>query len=238
MPDDPSAAVTWLTHRCHAAGEIEPDHVVVGIDGRRTRQRQRGRVVDAHQRQRPLLARRCCRYRSGGPNCRRCRLPRSISKPACGTGVDRGAVDRPVGQGARHRRRQSRRAGSAPGPAPRRASRDRPRSRPERIALLDSRSTSLPFGPLSTIVPTVAQRRIVAPVRRRVHGALRIELQRRCVDADELNAGIGEHRYLIEVAGDDLDVHHLRELVDIEVAPVEQVRRGRVTGAGGRRSRG
>ena len=39
---------------------------------------------------------------------------------------------------------------------------------------------------------------------------------------------------LIEVVANDVDVHHLRELVDIDVALIEQVRGGGVAGTGRR----
>ena len=83
------------------------------------------------------------------------------------------------------------------------------------------------------MVPTIALGRIGIVQRVRRHRALRIEAQLRGLGADQLHAGIGEHRHLVEVVGDDADVHQLRQLSDVLVALVEQ-RRGRRVGLAAR----
>src|SRR6266545_4293468 len=90
------------------------------------------------------------------------------------------------------------------------------------------RSMSPLFGPLRTRVPT--ERSAGSALHCELAG---IELQRRRGYADELKARMGEDRDLIAVVRDDVDVHQLRELIDVAVALVEQVRGGRVVGGGG-----
>ena len=125
-----------------------------------------------------------------------------------------------------HGRRRWRRSGSAPAPDPGRASADRRRSGRSGWHSIWIRSTELPFGETSVRVPTPRLRRIGAPLRGRRHGALRVERDLRGLGADELHARIGEDRNLIVVGLDDVDVHQLRQLIDIGVALVHQ-RRGR-----------
>jgi hypothetical protein len=48
---------------------------------------------------------------------------------------------------------------------------------------------------------------IVQGVRR--HRTLRIEAELRRLGADQLHAGIGEYRHLVEIVGDGPDVHQL-----------------------------
>ena len=75
------------------------------------------------------------------------------------------------------------------------------------------------------MVPTIALGRIRIVQRVGRHRALRIEAQLRRLGADQLHAGIGEHRHLVLTVGDDPDVHQLRQLIDVLVALVEQRRR-------------
>ena len=99
---------------------------------------------------------------------------------------------------------------------------------PEPNALPAIRSTLAPVPVSSRIVPAV---RLVGSAfqcdvaRQR---ALGVEGQRRGAVADQLRAGAGEDLDLVVVGRDHLDVHQLRELVDVEVALVAQRRRGRV----------
>jgi hypothetical protein len=73
-----------------------------------------------------------------------------------------------------------------------------------------------------------AFRRIEVPQRSRRQRALGVEYQRRGFVPDELRARPGEDLDLGVVGLHDLDVHQLRELVDIVVALVAQRRRGGV----------
>ena len=59
------------------------------------------------------------------------------------------------------------------------------------------------------------------------HRALRIEAQLRRLGADELHAGVREHRHLVEVVDDGSDVHHFGQLGNVLIALIQQrCRRG------------